>query len=98
MLDISLLGRAAGACRRRGGIVAARDAPVDFGGRRLPCLVGGGRARWRGQAQLVQLRADGRDLDEATREGALTRLRSVLITALVASLGFVPMALSEDAS
>jgi cobalt-zinc-cadmium resistance protein CzcA len=32
------------------------------------------------------------ELDEAIREGALTRLRPVLMTALVASLGFVPMA------
>lgn len=34
------------------------------------------------------------DLDTAITEGALTRLRPVLMTALVASLGFVPMALS----
>lgn len=33
-------------------------------------------------------------LDTAITEGALTRLRPVLMTALVASLGFVPMALS----
>ena len=33
-------------------------------------------------------------LDEAIREGALTRLRPVLMTALVASLGFVPMAIA----
>jgi cobalt-zinc-cadmium resistance protein CzcA len=31
---------------------------------------------------------------EAVREGALTRLRPVLMTALVASLGFVPMAIA----
>ena len=37
---------------------------------------------------------DGRDLDEAIIDGALTRLRPVLMTALVASLGFVPMALN----
>lgn len=33
-------------------------------------------------------------LDDAIREGALTRLRPVLMTALVASLGFVPMAIA----
>ncbi len=36
----------------------------------------------------------GVPLDEAVEEAALTRLRPVLMTALVASLGFVPMALS----
>jgi cobalt-zinc-cadmium resistance protein CzcA len=41
-----------------------------------------------------QLREEGCDLDEAVRRGALTRLRPVLMTALVASLGFVPMALN----
>jgi cobalt-zinc-cadmium resistance protein CzcA len=41
--------------------------------------------------------ADGRPLGEAIREGALTRLRPVLMTALVASLGFVPMALNVGA-
>jgi len=40
------------------------------------------------------LRDAGRPLDEAIHEGALTRLRPVLMTALVASLGFVPMALA----
>ena len=43
---------------------------------------------------IKQLREEGRGLDEAIREGALTRLRPVLMTALVASLGFVPMALN----
>lgn len=38
------------------------------------------------------LRDEGRPLDEAIREGALSRLRPVLTTALVASLGFIPMA------
>ena len=39
------------------------------------------------------LRQEGKPLDEAVREGA-RRLRPVLMTALVASLGFVPMALA----
>ena len=37
---------------------------------------------------------EGRPLDTAIHEGALTRLRPVLMTALVASLGFLPMALN----
>jgi cobalt-zinc-cadmium resistance protein CzcA len=40
------------------------------------------------------LREEGHSLDDAIREGALTRLRPVLMTALVASLGFVPMAIA----
>ena len=43
---------------------------------------------------IRDLRAKGLSLDEAIVEGALTRLRPVLMTALVASLGFVPMALN----
>ncbi|OYW46377.1 MAG: CusA/CzcA family heavy metal efflux RND transporter [Sphingomonadales bacterium 32-68-7] len=43
---------------------------------------------------IKQLLAEGKPLEEAIREGALTRLRPVLMTALVASLGFVPMALN----
>jgi cobalt-zinc-cadmium resistance protein CzcA len=43
---------------------------------------------------INQLREEGRPLDRAVMEGALTRLRPVLMTALVASLGFLPMALS----
>jgi cobalt-zinc-cadmium resistance protein CzcA len=41
-----------------------------------------------------QLRDEGESIDEAIVHGALTRLRPVLMTALVASLGFVPMALA----
>ncbi|CAB3926942.1 CusA/CzcA family heavy metal efflux RND transporter [Achromobacter deleyi] len=40
------------------------------------------------------LRDEGKPLDQAVRIGALTRLRPVLMTALVASLGFVPMAIA----
>ena len=43
---------------------------------------------------INQLRQKGLDVMEAIKEGALTRLRPVLMTALVASLGFVPMALA----
>jgi heavy metal efflux system protein len=46
---------------------------------------------------IRQLRAEGSSLDAAIREGALTRLRPVLMTALVASLGFVPMAFNVGA-
>jgi cobalt-zinc-cadmium resistance protein CzcA len=41
---------------------------------------------------IRQLLAEGRPLEDAIRTGALTRLRPVLMTALVGSLGFVPMA------
>jgi cobalt-zinc-cadmium resistance protein CzcA len=43
---------------------------------------------------IKQLMAQGRDKLNAIYEGALTRLRPVAMTALVASLGFVPMALA----
>ncbi|HEX7879564.1 MAG TPA: CusA/CzcA family heavy metal efflux RND transporter [Candidatus Eisenbacteria bacterium] len=42
-----------------------------------------------------QLREEGLGIDEALRKGAETRLRPILMTALVASLGFVPMALAH---
>ncbi|MBY0488199.1 MAG: CusA/CzcA family heavy metal efflux RND transporter [Gemmatimonadaceae bacterium] len=44
---------------------------------------------------INELRQSGRSLDDAVREGGMTRLRPVLMTALVASLGFIPMALSS---
>ncbi len=40
------------------------------------------------------LMAEGKPLDEAIREGSMNRLRPILITALVASLGFLPMAIA----
>jgi len=43
---------------------------------------------------IRSLREGGRPIEEAIREGALVRLRPVLMTALVASLGFVPMAVN----
>ena len=45
-------------------------------------------------AYIRTLREEGKPLDEAINEGALTRLRPVLMTALVASLGFIPMAIA----
>ncbi|HEU4817578.1 CusA/CzcA family heavy metal efflux RND transporter [Janthinobacterium sp.] len=45
-------------------------------------------------AYIRQLREQGMPLQNAIREGAITRLRPVLMTALVASLGFVPMAIA----
>ncbi len=41
---------------------------------------------------INELRDDGQSLEDAIVNGAVTRLRPVLMTALVASLGFVPMA------
>jgi heavy metal efflux system protein len=48
-------------------------------------------------AYINKLREEGRTVDEAVREGARIRLRPVLMTALVASLGFVPMAVATSA-
>lgn len=45
-------------------------------------------------AFIRSLREEGWSLDAAIHEGALTRLRPVLMTALVASLGFIPMAIA----
>jgi cobalt-zinc-cadmium resistance protein CzcA len=43
---------------------------------------------------IRKLREEGRSVEQAIREGALSRLRPVLMTALVASLGFIPMAIA----
>ena len=44
---------------------------------------------------ISRLRDEGHPLEEAIRLGTITRLRPVLMTALVASLGFLPMALAH---
>jgi heavy metal efflux system protein len=44
---------------------------------------------------ISRLRNEGHPLEEAIRLGTITRLRPVLMTALVASVGFVPMALGH---
>jgi cobalt-zinc-cadmium resistance protein CzcA len=46
---------------------------------------------------ISQKRAEGRSVLEAVREGSSIRFRPVLMTALVASVGFIPMAISTSA-
>jgi len=46
---------------------------------------------------IRELRRSGMPIEQAVRQGARTRLRPVLMTALVASLGFIPMAVSHGA-
>lgn len=48
-------------------------------------------------AAIRQLIEGGRPVDEAVREASMSRLRPILMTGLVASLGFVPMAFSHGA-
>ncbi len=47
-------------------------------------------------AYINQLRNHGMPLDQAVRDGAMVRFRPVLMTALVASVGFIPMAVSTS--
>jgi heavy metal efflux system protein len=46
---------------------------------------------------IQDLRHQGLSINDAVERGAETRLRPVLMTALVASLGFIPMAVSHGA-
>jgi cobalt-zinc-cadmium resistance protein CzcA len=46
---------------------------------------------------ITQLREQGMSPEEAAMKGAMIRLRPVLMTAMVASLGFIPMALATSA-
>lgn len=43
---------------------------------------------------INQLREQGKSIKEAVMDGAMIRLRPVIMTALVASLGFIPMAVN----
>lgn len=81
-----------------GGVAALwlREMPLS-----VPAAVGfialSGVAVLNGLVMLTRVRQEreaGRDPVDAIREGALARLRPVVMTALVASLGFVPMALA----
>ncbi|UDF04031.1 efflux RND transporter permease subunit [Asticcacaulis sp. AND118] len=84
-----------------GGIVALaiRDIPLSISAG-VGFIALSGVAVLNGVVMLTfikSLRAEGKLLDEAIIEGALTRLRPVMMTALVASLGFVPMAFNVGA-
>ena len=48
-------------------------------------------------SQIRQYRSDGQSNRDAVENGAIDRLRPVLMTATVASLGFLPMALASGA-
>ncbi|HEB63316.1 MAG TPA: CusA/CzcA family heavy metal efflux RND transporter [Gammaproteobacteria bacterium] len=81
-----------------GGIVALllRDIPFSISAA-VGFIALSGIAVLNGLVMLSfirDLRIHGQALHEAIIEGALTRLRPVLMTALVAALGFVPMALN----
>jgi cobalt-zinc-cadmium resistance protein CzcA len=81
-----------------GGIVALwlRDIPLSISAG-VGFIALSGVAVLNGLVMIAFIRSlqeEGRTLETAVREGALTRLRPVLMTALVASLGFVPMALA----
>jgi cobalt-zinc-cadmium resistance protein CzcA len=83
-----------------GGIVALwlRDMPFSISAA-VGFIALSGVAVLNGLVMITfinQLREDGRPVDEAIFEGSLARLRPVLMTALVASLGFVPMALATE--
>jgi len=82
-----------------GGVVALwlRDIPLSISAG-VGFIALSGVAVLNGLVMVSFIRSlldEGRTLDDAIVEGALTRLRPVLMTALVASLGFVPMALNS---
>jgi cobalt-zinc-cadmium resistance protein CzcA len=81
-----------------GGILALwlRDIPMSISAA-VGFIALSGVAVLNGLVMISYIRSlleDGTPLEAAIREGALTRLRPVLMTALVASLGFIPMAIA----
>jgi len=81
-----------------GGIVALwlRDLPVSISAA-IGFIALSGVAVLNGLVMLTfieNLRRNGERLDEAVLHGSVGRLRPVLMTAMVAALGFVPMALA----
>jgi cobalt-zinc-cadmium resistance protein CzcA len=84
-----------------GGVLAllARDLPLSISAG-VGFIALSGVAVLNGVVMVTfirTLRTEGKPLVEAIRDGALTRLRPVLMTALVASLGFIPMAFNVGA-
>ncbi|HTO63853.1 MAG TPA: CusA/CzcA family heavy metal efflux RND transporter [Bradyrhizobium sp.] len=84
-----------------GGVVALllRDIPLSISAA-IGFIALSGVAVLNGLVIIVfieKLRGEGLSLLEAVRQSALTRLRPVLMTALVASLGFIPMAVATGA-
>ncbi|WP_239018903.1 CusA/CzcA family heavy metal efflux RND transporter [Sphingobium terrigena] len=84
-----------------GGVAALllRDLPLSISAG-IGFIALSGVAVLNGVVMLSFIRTlltEGRPLEDAIRDGALTRLRPVLMTALVASLGFVPMAFNVGA-
>jgi len=81
-----------------GGVVALwlRDMPFSISAA-VGFIALSGVAVLNGLVMIIfinQLRENGERLEQAIVHGSITRLRPVLMTALVASLGFVPMALA----
>jgi cobalt-zinc-cadmium resistance protein CzcA len=83
-----------------GGFVAlwALDIPLSVSAA-IGFIALSGQAVLNGVVMLTvfqQLRSAGKGVQEAVREGSMQRLRTVLMTALLAALGLLPMALSHD--
>jgi heavy metal efflux system protein len=81
-----------------GGIIALwlRDMPLSIAAA-VGFIALSGVAVLNGLVMITfinKLRDEGKSVDEAVLQGAITRLRPVLMTALVASLGFLPMAVA----
>jgi len=81
-----------------GGVVALwlRDIPLSISAG-VGFIALSGVAVLNGLVMIASIRAlreDGMALEQSITQGAMTRLRPVLMTALVASLGFVPMAIA----
>ena len=90
--------RSVRAGRRNRGAVDSRDESQSLGFDRLHRAVRGGHAERRRAGEFDQSNAEiaGYVFTEAVLAGARRRLRPVLMTAFVASFGFIPMAISTS--